>query len=134
VWELTGRPLSAWQTQWAGERPVPAARCLYLDRPREELYARIDERVQQMIADGLVEEVRALMALPRPLSREARQALGYKEVLDHLAGKATLAETVARIQTRSRNFAKQQLTWFRHLPSCEPTTEELTFVRWSRTM
>ena len=68
-----------------------------------------------MIADGLVEEVRALRGLPRPLSREAAQALGYKELFDHLDGRLDLEEAVVRIQTRSRNFAKRQLTWFRNL-------------------
>ncbi|HZT79513.1 MAG TPA: tRNA (adenosine(37)-N6)-dimethylallyltransferase MiaA, partial [Gemmataceae bacterium] len=135
VWELTGRPLSAWQTQWAdgpGEsgRPPP----LWLDLPRAELYARIDERVRQMFAAGLVDEVRALRRLPRPLSREAAQALGYKEVFDHLDGRATLEETVARVQTRSRNYAKRQLTWFRHLPECRPADRELTFAAWGLTI
>ncbi|HEY7311683.1 MAG TPA: tRNA (adenosine(37)-N6)-dimethylallyltransferase MiaA, partial [Gemmataceae bacterium] len=81
VWELTGRPISDWQTQWGKrEREDNNSRCLCLDLPRAELYVRIDARVEQMIADGLVEEVRALRRLERPLSREARQALGYKEM------------------------------------------------------
>jgi tRNA dimethylallyltransferase len=87
-----------------------------------------------MIADGLVEEVEKLRRLPRPLSREAAQALGYKEMFDHLDGKATLEATVARIQTRSRNFAKRQLTWFRSLPECRPVPPELTFALWGLTM
>jgi tRNA dimethylallyltransferase len=107
---------------------------LWLDLPRPELYARIDGRVRDMIAGGLIEEVRALRGLPRPLSREAVQALGYKEMFDHLDGRATLEETVVRIQTRSRNFAKRQLTWFRHLPECRPIRPELTFAAWGLTM
>jgi tRNA dimethylallyltransferase len=138
VWELTGRPLSAWQTQWTahGARIAEPGgpRCLWLDRPREELYRRIDARVEAMIAEGLVDEVRALRGLERPLSREAAQALGYKEMFDHLDGKAGLEETVRHIQTRSRNFAKRQLTWFRHLPECRPASEELTFRLWGLTM
>jgi tRNA dimethylallyltransferase len=114
VWELTGRPLSRWQTQWpADPRPV---RAVWLDLPRESLYARINARVEAMIAAGLVEEVRALRSLPHPLSKEAAQALGYKEMFDHLDARATLAATIERIQTRSRQFAKRQVTWFRHLP------------------
>ena len=130
VWQLTGRPLSAWQTQWtvppntADDRPV-----LFLNLPRAELYARIDERVRRMIADGLAEEVRALRRLPRPLSREAAQAVGYREMFDHLEGRAGLEETIVRIQTRSRNLAKRQLTWFRSLPQCVPIQEHLTFAR-----
>jgi tRNA dimethylallyltransferase len=101
--------------------------------PREELYARINARVEQMLAAGLVEEVRVLRGLPRPLSREATQALGYKEVIAYLDGKLSLTETVVQIQTRSRNFAKRQVTWFRHLPECRPNTPELTFATWGLT-
>jgi tRNA dimethylallyltransferase len=137
VWELTGKPISAWQTQWAGigDRGLEIRdQVLCLDLPRAELYARIDARVNQMFADGLLQEVRALRNLPLPLSREAVQALGYKEAFDCLDGKRTLAETVTRVQTRSRNFAKRQLTWFRHLPECRPVSPELTFAAWGLRM
>jgi tRNA dimethylallyltransferase len=121
VWELTGKPISAWQTQWhGGAAPAGRPRCLWLDLPRDELYRRIDERVEQMVAEGLVEEVRALRRRERPPGREASQALGYKEMFDHLDGRAGLEETVRRIQTRTRHFAKRQLTWLRHLPGCRP--------------
>jgi len=131
VWELTGQPLSRWQGQWAKAAPGPENRCLWLDRPRDELYRRIDARVEQMVAAGLVEEVRDLRQLPQPISREASQALGYKEMFDYLDGRASLAETIRQIQTRSRQFAKRQLTWFRHIPACRPVTEELTFATWA---
>jgi tRNA dimethylallyltransferase len=135
VWQLTGRPISAWQTQWAGgPGPFPGDRVLCLDVPRPELYARIDARVRQMIAAGWVEEARALRRLPRPLSREAAQALGYKEVFEHLDGRASLEETVGRIQTRTRQFAKRQLSWFRHLPECRLASRELTFALWASTI
>jgi tRNA dimethylallyltransferase len=98
------------------------------------LYQRIDERVRQMVAGGLVDEARALRRLERPLSREASQALGYKEVFEHVDGRAGLEETVRRIQTRTRQFAKRQLTWFRHLPCCRGATRELTFALWVSTM
>lgn len=133
VWELTGQPLSAWQTQWpqavsGPESPFP--RVLWLDVPRPELYDRINARVKAMVADGLVEEVRALRHLPTPLSREAAQGLGYKEMFDYLDGRATLAQTIDCIQTRSRQFAKRQMTWFRHISGCRPATRELTFSLW----
>jgi tRNA dimethylallyltransferase len=137
VWKLTGRPISAWQQQWTAAEHPPGSmppRALWLDLPREELYARINARVEQMIAAGLVDEVRALRRLPRPLGREAAQAVGYKELFDHLDGRATLGEAVERIRTRSRNLAKRQLTWFRHLPGCRPVTRELTFSAWGLTM
>jgi tRNA dimethylallyltransferase len=169
VWEYTGQPISAQQTQWSElriadcglriENQEPAAEAhdpqsanpsirnpqsairnstqsaiVYLDLPREELYARIDARVEAMFAAGLVDEVAALRRLPRPLGREAGQALGYKEVVEHLDGRATLAETVAKVQQRSRNFAKRQLTWFRNLPGCQAVKRELTFSTWGLTM
>jgi tRNA dimethylallyltransferase len=155
VWELTGKPMSSWQEQWCSDRILssdaegsgtenggPSAagsssilsRCLWLDLPREKLYARINARVEHMLAAGLVEEVRACRQLPRPLSREAAQALGYKEILAYLDGRATLSEAATHIQTRSRNFAKRQITWFRHLPECRPITPELTFAAWGLTM
>ncbi|HLJ95915.1 MAG TPA: tRNA (adenosine(37)-N6)-dimethylallyltransferase MiaA, partial [Gemmataceae bacterium] len=124
VWELTGRPMSAWQQQWTDDKLPRAAssRCLCIDLPREELYDRINARVDQMLAAGLVEEVRRLRLLPQPISQEAAQALGYKEIFAHLDGQMTLAEAVTLIKTRSRNFAKRQLTWFRQLPECRQVT------------
>lgn len=139
VHELTGRPLSAWQTQWTADaaksvddetRPT----VLWLDLPRAELYERIDRRVEEMFAEGLVEEVQRLRCLDRPLSRAAAQALGYKEVFAYLEGRTGLAETMAEVKTRSRNFAKRQITWFRHLPGVRPATKELTRTLWARTM
>jgi tRNA dimethylallyltransferase len=135
VWELTGKPINAWQSQWRQEpAPSSGARCLYLDLPRNALYARIDGRVREMFQQGLVAEARSLRSQPRPPSREAAQALGYKEVFAYLDGQATLDETIRLVQTRSRQFAKRQLTWFRHLPMCKPTTRELTFAAWGLTI
>ena len=86
------------------------------------------------MADGLVEESQALRRLPRPLSREALQAVGYKELFDHLDGPMGLEETIVRIQTRSRNLAKRQLTWFRGLTECAPVVDHLTFAAWGITI
>jgi tRNA dimethylallyltransferase len=136
VFELTGRPISAWQTQWQGEAAParPPDTCLCLDLPRDELYRRIDARALAMIEQGLVDEVRALSRLGRPLSREAAQALGYKELFGHLDGQGSLDEAVRHIQTRSRNFAKRQLTWFRHLEGCRLATSQLTRDLWASRM
>jgi tRNA dimethylallyltransferase len=143
VLELTGKPISAWQKQWQsavgsdqsviGDK-LPTANCqlptaFWLDWPRAELYARINQRVEEMFAAGLVDEVRTLRSLPQGLSREARQALGYKEIFAYLDGQATLAETILQVQVRSRNFAKRQISWFRHLPELQPLTKELTGSR-----
>jgi tRNA dimethylallyltransferase len=137
VCALTGRPLSAWQTQWTAcglTPPADSQNILWLDLPRAELNERIDRRVEAMFSEGLIDEARRLRGLARPWSREAAQALGYKEVFDHLDDKVNLADTIARVQLRSRQFAKRQLTWFRHLPGCRPTTKELTRKAWCSTM
>ncbi len=128
VHELTGRPLSAWQTEWHTP-PAPAGlapRCLCLQLDRKELYARIDDRAARMLAGGLLDEARALRAPGRTLSREAAQAVGYREAFDHLDGKASFDETLGRIRLRSRQLAKRQLTWFRSLPELEPVPPQLT--------
>jgi tRNA dimethylallyltransferase len=131
VFELTGRPLSEWQTEW--RRPSPSnnsdsPRCFCLEVERSELYSRINRRVQQMITDGLVDEARALRTSSRPLSREAAQAVGYREAFDYLEGRCSLEEMRERIQLRSRQLAKRQLTWFRALPECLTIRPELTFA------
>ena len=87
-----------------------------------------------MFAAGLIEEVKALQGYQKPLSHEARQALGYKEVLDFLDAQANLEETKERIKTRTRNFAKRQITWFRHLPGCQSATPQLTQALWQPKM
>jgi tRNA dimethylallyltransferase len=137
VFEVTGKPLSTWQTQWSATGPASAGqvpRILWLDLPRHELYERLNSRVVAMFEAGLVDEVRKLCSLPRPLSREASQALGYKEVFAYLDGRATLEGTIAQVQTRTRNFAKRQITWFRHLSGCHPASKELTRTLWESTI
>lgn len=118
VHHVTGRPLSELQQQ----QPLPVderpQHVYWLSPPRDWLYERINRRVEQMISDGLVEETRRLLAAEQPPGRTARQALGYKEMIDHLNGQGTLAETIELIQTRTRQFAKRQHTWFRNLEEC----------------
>lgn len=116
----TGRPASEQQQ----ERPLPPDQrpphVYWLVPPRRWLHERINARVDQMIQQGLVEEVRRRLADPRGLSRTARQALGYKEIIEHLEGLCPLSEAVDRLKTRTRQFAKRQHTWFRHLEECRP--------------
>lgn len=118
VHELTGVPLSVQQQ----ERPLPPEmRPLHVDwlePPRDWLYERINRRVLEMFEEELVAEVSRLLAADRPLSHTARQALGYREVIDHLEQGVPLEETIALIQTRTRQFAKRQHTWFRNLEEC----------------
>lgn len=133
VYTLTGTPISEWQTQWQPQASsVPSDHCFCLDLPRELLYARIDARVEKMIAAGWIDEVQRLRQLGRPLSREAAQALGYRELIAFLDGQGRLPEIVSTIQTRTRNFAKRQLTWFRHLPGCTFASADEIADRWGR--
>jgi tRNA dimethylallyltransferase len=117
VFEKTGVPITAGQVHFH-RAANPNLRVICLELPRDELYRRIDERVQSMFGRGLVEEVRGLLKLDYPLSRTARQAVGYREVIEYLAGQRSLSETIELIQRRSRQFAKRQLTWFRSLGEC----------------
>ena len=119
VIELTGQPLSALQVehQW----PAPTeVQVFALELPRATLYDRINRRVLGFFDSGLVEEVRGLQAGDRPMSPAAAQGIGYREVIAMLAGQANLAETIDSIQTRSRQFAKRQATWFRGLEEVQP--------------
>jgi tRNA dimethylallyltransferase len=86
-----------------------------LNAPRQLLHRLIDSRVDRMVEEGLVEEVKEL-ASGKGLSHTARQALGYKEILEYLDSNKTLEETVYNIKERSRRYAKRQLTWFRRIP------------------
>lgn len=117
VYAQTGQPISALQRQFDRARPAAECHVFVLDWPRDELVGRIDARVEAMFAAGLVEEVRALSA-GGSLSRTAREAVGYRETLAHLAGDAPLAETISKVKVRTRQFAKRQLTWFRSLSEC----------------
>lgn len=119
VVEATGRPLSAWQT--GHDRPAPAGVAVVaLARPAAELKDRIDRRVVAMFAGGLVAEVRGLRDAPRPLDPVPAQGVGYREVIDLLAGRSTEAEALAKTQARTRQFAKRQGTWFRGLAEVHP--------------
>ena len=116
VFQQTGRPLSDWQQEF---KTVPRARptpIICIDVPRVELYRRIDARVDVMMQMGWLEEVKQLLQLPKPLSKEAAQAAGYRELAEHLRGTCTMEEAIAATKTRSRQLAKRQLTWFRSFP------------------
>jgi tRNA dimethylallyltransferase len=95
--------------------PIPW-RMLGLRWPRPVLAERIRGRVHQMVADGLVHEVAGLLARPGGLSRTAAQALGYKELIDHVEGRVGLEEAVDDVVLRTRQFAVRQERWFRRDP------------------
>ena len=83
------------------------------DADRQTLYDRIDKRVDIMLQDGLIDEIKSLLAEGIPEKCTAMQAIGYKEFVDALAGRCSLEEAIATVQMFSRRYAKRQLTWFR---------------------
>src|SRR3954469_10138265 len=119
VYRATGQPISHQQLQFEEGRPADTCRVFVLRRRREELHARIEGRVEAMIECGLVDEVRGLTAAGRQLGRTARQAVGYREALAHLAGEYERDEMIPRIKSRTRRVAKRQGTWFRSLSECQ---------------
>jgi len=118
VYKLTGQPISHMQTQFEDSRSPDSCRVFVLQWPRAELHQRIDARVDRMFAENLVEEVQRLQKNSKVLSRTAAQAVGYREVFEHLAGQLDLAEATSLIKIRTHRFAKHQETWFRSLEEC----------------
>ena len=80
---------------------------------RQDLYDRIDLRVRLMVKDGLLDEIRQVLSSGIPEKATAMQAIGYKEFIDAMAGRATMEEAIAQVQQSSRRYAKRQLTWFK---------------------
>ncbi len=87
------------------------------DEDRQALYDRIDRRVLQMLSDGLIEEIKELLASGVPAKATAMQAIGYKEFVSALSGLCSIEEAAAQVQLSSRHYAKRQLTWFRKNPT-----------------
>lgn len=112
-YEKTGQQISAHNE--AQKRNVSPYRFAYfvLNDRREEIYRKIDLRVDHMVAAGLVEEVRALKEMGCTKGMVSMQGLGYKEILRYLEGELSLEEAVTLIKRDTRHFAKRQLTWFR---------------------
>ena len=113
VYEQTGMTIDAFNR--LHKRPAPKYAALKIGvcpAERQTLYDRIDRRVDQMLADGLLEETKRLLD-SGALAGTAAQAIGYKELLGYLQGDALLADCVALLKQRSRNYAKRQLTWLK---------------------
>lgn len=114
VIRLTGRPFSAQRAVWPA---APDAQLLTpiwcLNREPVDLRARIEARVDAMFSAGLVAETRALLERGLERNRTAMQAIGYRQVVEHLRGERGLAETIALVKTKTWQFARRQGTWFR---------------------
>ncbi len=117
VFKLTGQSISELQNQWQGRPPRKDIIIVGLDWAVSTINKRINKRVKLMMNNGLLEEVSSLKG---KMNSQAREALGYKQILSHLDGDSTLNEAVERIKILTRRYAKQQRTWlkrFKVLPN-----------------
>ncbi|MDP6433415.1 MAG: tRNA dimethylallyltransferase, partial [Candidatus Scalindua sp.] len=119
VYRKTGNQVSALQKQYKLARESYKFKIICISREREDIYRRIGERVETMFDNGLVDEVRSLLDNPEGLSRQARQALGYKEVIQYLEDGLTLDDTKEMVKLNTRRFSKRQMTWFRSFPDVQ---------------
>jgi tRNA dimethylallyltransferase len=116
VYEVTGQPISGQQTRQA---PPYRVQTLWLALPAPTLYARIDARVDAMVAAGLVEEVRGLLARGYGWGLTSMSGLGYRELQPYFAGGGSLGEAIQRLKFDTHAFARRQPNWFRRLPAVE---------------
>lgn len=128
VWQATGRSILDFRTGEKQERPFRIIR-IGLELPRELLRERIAQRVELMMKEGLVEEVKTLLPWRR---LNALQTVGYAEIFDYLDGNITLQEAVSRIVISTRQYAKRQMTWFKKDPAIHwfDPREEQTILSW----
>jgi tRNA dimethylallyltransferase len=115
VIRLTGKPFSAQRANWNPESRIqnPESPAIGLTRAPDDLRRRIDARVDRMFVLGLVEETRRLLERGLAQNPTAMQAIGYRQVVEHLRGERSLMQTIELVKTRTRQFAKRQTTWFR---------------------
>jgi tRNA dimethylallyltransferase len=113
VYDMTGAPISQWQQRANAELP---ALKIGLTMPREQLYARIDQRVDKMIAQGMLEEVQTLLQNGYNPEQPALKGLGYRHLIGYIQGHVSWDESVRLWKRDTRRFAKRQMTWFRTEP------------------
>lgn len=114
VIEVTGRSMSEYHGEWENESPFDLV-MIGLTMEREKLYNRINARVDQMIQEGLIQEVQHLLDLGICDSSTSLQAIGYKEIIGYLKKERSKEEAIELLKRNSRRFAKRQLTWFRRM-------------------
>jgi tRNA dimethylallyltransferase len=119
TYQATGRPISAHQQAHRFARPRFATFKIGLTMPRADLYARIDQRVDQMVSEGLLEEVRRLLAKGYDANLKSMQSIGYRHMIDHLYNGVAWDETLRLLKRDTRRYAKRQFTWFRADPDIE---------------
>ena len=113
VYRITGKPISSFQRQWDDSDVKHDWTIIGLRREKAEESRRINSRVKKMIAAGLVDEVKALLGEEKPLSKQARCAIGYAEIIEYLNGRIELEDAVELIKKNTRRLAKNQRTWFK---------------------
>jgi tRNA dimethylallyltransferase len=113
VYRITGKPISSFQNQWEQSRMKHDWTIIGLRREKVDASGRINRRVKKMIAAGLVDEVKSLLVEEKPLSQQARCAIGYAEIIDHLNGQTSLEQATELIKVHTRRLAKGQRTWFK---------------------
>jgi tRNA dimethylallyltransferase len=124
VYRLSGRRMSEFQQEHGfAERPFSAL-IIGLNRDRNALYRRIEERIDWQLAHGLIEETKQLLAQGYQRDSAAMKGLGYRHVAEHLAGEYDVAEMVRRFKLDTRHFSKRQMTWFRKEPGIQWLTVE----------
>ncbi len=115
VWLGSGKPLTYWQQQET--KPLYPKECFSIQLvtlPREEIYTRCDARFVQMVEQGAVEEVKALLELGIADDASIRKVIGVPELVAYIQGDMELEDAISKAQQATRNYAKRQMTWFRH--------------------
>jgi tRNA dimethylallyltransferase len=114
VIRLTGKPFSLQRAKWPEQGgPATAGRAFGIQRDRQDLVRRIHERVERMFAAGLIAETQERLQQGLRENRTAMQAIGYRQVVEHLEGLMSLRATLERVQIKTRQYAKRQMTWLR---------------------
>ncbi len=113
VYTITGKPISSFQKQWETRETKHNWTIIGLRREKTDASRRINQRVKKMIETGLVDETKALLNEEKPLSQQARCAIGYAEIIEHLSGRMDLKDAIEKIKINTRRLAKGQRTWFK---------------------
>lgn len=111
---FTGKKFSIYNSEQSKKKPVYKYKYFVLDDKREILYNRINKRVDLMVKEGLLEEIKYLDSLNLPDNCNSKQGIGYKEMYSYLRNECTLEEAIEAIKQNTRHFAKRQLTWLKH--------------------
>ena len=135
VWQGLGKTISSLQKQWEistnSQFNPDKIRCIWLQMPRQKLHERIHIRTKQLLKNGWVDEVLLLRQKYPNLSKEASQAIGYSQISKFLDGSLSFEKMEEAINLATRQLAKKQETWFRHLSGCIPLALENNFQYWN---